>query len=123
MKRKCRILLVEDDPILGPMMVQALEYFNHECVLVTTAEAARDWLSQPGQFDAVLLDLQLQGDRSEPVVEELRDKGLELPPIVVLSAQPVDELQRAVKRVGAKAFLQKPAALHDIEAVVRRAVA
>lgn len=123
MKRRCRILLVEDDPILGPMMAQALAHFEHDCVLVTSAEAARQCLSQPGRFDAVLLDLQLDGHRSEPVVEELREKGLELPPIVVLSAQPIDEIHKAVKKVRAKAFLQKPAALDDIEAVVRRAVA
>ncbi len=123
MKRRCRILLVEDDPVLGPLMAQALAHFDHECVLVTTAEAAREHLSQTGRFDAVLLDLQLDGHRSEPVVEELREKGLDLPPIVVLSAQPVDHIQNAVKRVGAKAFLQKPATLEDIEDVVRLAVA
>jgi DNA-binding response OmpR family regulator len=123
MKRKCRILLVEDDPVLGPMMAQARAHFDHECVLVTTADAARECLSQPGRFDAVLLDLQLNGHRSEPVVEELREKGLKLPPIVVLSAQPVDEIQKAVKKVRAKAYLQKPAALEEIEAIVRRAVA
>ena len=123
MKRRCRILLVEDDPILGPMMALALAHFDHDCELVTSADAARECLSQPGQFDAVLLDLQLDGDRSEPVVQELREKGVELPPIVILSAQPVDEIKAAVRKVRAKTFLQKPAALEEIEDVVRRAVA
>jgi DNA-binding response OmpR family regulator len=122
-KRKYRILLVEDDPILGPLMVQALAHFEHECVLVTTAEAARECLSQTGRFDVVLLDLQLDGHRSEPVVEDLREKGVALPPIIVLSAQPPQVIQSSVKKVGAKAFLQKPATLPEIEAVIRRAMA
>jgi DNA-binding response OmpR family regulator len=124
MKRCLCVLVVEDDRVLGPLTRYALEALGHKSVLSVTSHSTYGYLTQENHpFEAILLDLQLDYDRSEPLIERLRAEGFLLPPIVVFSAQPTDDLVRAVQRTGAKSFIQKPAAVDDIEKALAAAVA
>ena len=124
MKRCLRVLLVEDDSVLGPLTIYALDALGHESVLATSTEAAYSCLARSEQsFEVVLLDLQLDSRRSEPVIEALRERGFVVPPIIIVSAQSDDELRRAMRLTQAKAFIQKPASLQQIEHAIAEAVA
>jgi DNA-binding response OmpR family regulator len=123
MKRRLCILLVEDDPTLGPMIEHALVALGHDSVLATTTQAVYKCLSRRHKFELVLLDLQLEDQRSEPIIEKLRNEGAQIPPIVILSALPVNEINRAVRAVGAKEFVQKPASIAQLRHVVDRVAA
>ena len=123
MKRSLCILLVEDDPALGPMTYHALEHLGHRSVLATTAPIAYGHLSRAHEFHLVLLDLQLGDQRSEPLILQLREEGFIIPTIVIFSAQPMFELQRVQRNIGARSFIQKPASIEEIDLAVDRAVA
>ena len=93
-------------------------------MLATSVESAYQCLARTAHpFDAVLLDLQLSNQRSEPVIERLRERGFDLPPIIIFSALPDEELRRAKRVTGAKTFVQKPASLRDIERALAKALA
>jgi CheY-like chemotaxis protein len=123
MKRCWCILLVEDDPVLGPIMFDALKHLGHDSVLATTARSAYHCLARRHTFEIVLLDLQLGGDRSEPVIQKLREGGYDVPTIVILSAQTEAELRTSARAVQARAIVQKPATLREIETVLDRLAA
>ena len=66
-----RILLVEDDAVLGDVMLRSLNDAGHRVDLAPTLERARHfWLVQP--FDAVLLDLNLPDGSGLTALREAR---------------------------------------------------
>ncbi len=124
MKRCICVLVVEDDPILGPMARYALEALGHDSVLATSAGSARHCLTRSNHpFEVVLLDLQLNHERSEPMIEELRKNEFRVPPIIIFSALPEDELRKAMRATDAAGYLQKPASVAEIEQAITAAVA
>lgn len=118
MKRSLYILVVEDDPILGPMTFHALIELGHRSVLAATAAAVYQHLSRPHEFELVLLDLQLGTQPSEPLILRLIKEGAKIPRIIIFSALPADELDRIAQAISAHAIVQKPASIEQIDAAI-----
>jgi DNA-binding response OmpR family regulator len=116
------VLIIDDDPILGPVTVELLHVLGHRATWVDTYERGLDALRHPDGIAIVLLDLQLGLQRGEALIEDLRREGAELPPLVIFSAQPMNELRHAADLISAAGILQKPcdasAITHAIEAAV-----
>ena len=123
MKKCWCVLLVEDDPILGPLTFEALNHLGHQAVLAESAGSTYKYLSRQHRFEIVILDLQLGPDRSEPIIQRLRGEGWTLPPILVYSAHPKPELRNSVQQTGAVGFIQKPATIQELEEAVHSACA
>ncbi len=77
MKRKFVLLLVEDDPVLGPITAEALDIFGHATRLAATVSSAFEELCNT-DFDAIVLDLQLGADRGETLIDIVREAGLRM---------------------------------------------
>lgn len=122
MKRSVVILLVEDDPALGPVTMELLCAGGHAPTLAPSFEEAFGLLVSPHRIEVLILDLQLGANRGDILIESLRSVDAKVPPIVVLSAQPMPELMRAAKAVGAEAFLQKPCSAKRIMEAIELAV-
>jgi DNA-binding NtrC family response regulator len=123
MKRDLCILLVEDDEALGALTYHALVTLGHRSVLAQSVEAAYHHLSNAHNFHLVLLDLQLGDQHSEGVILRLRHEMIEIPAILIFSAQPITELQRVKRSIGAHGFIRKPASVEQIAEAIERAVA
>ncbi|MBY0454287.1 MAG: response regulator transcription factor [Burkholderiaceae bacterium] len=120
-----RILLVEDDAILGDVVLRSLSAQGHRVDVATTVDAARHWWRvQP--YDAVLLDLNLpQSDASHSTLgsglqalREARARG-DRTPVVVLTARNRTEERIAGLDAGADDYLGKPFDLAEVEARLR----
>ena len=72
MNRTFNVLLVEDDPILGEVAVEALALLGHRVTWVTTAAAAFDALRISHSLEVVLLDLRLGEVSGETIFEKLQ---------------------------------------------------
>ena len=123
MRTSICVLLGEDDPILGQLTLAALKSLNHDAVLATSVAEAYDHLARHHRFHIVVLDLQLGNERSEPMIERLRENGWQVPPILIFSAQPRWELDRALTRVAASSILHKPVSIEEIESEIRAVLA
>lgn len=123
MKPTWRILLIEDDRQLGPLTLEALNHSGHDAVLANSPDAAYAHLSQPNEFDVVLLDLELEQDRGEDLVRKLRREGFRIPPLIIFSAQPIGELERSAREIGAQAVILKPASIAEVNEVLRATLA
>jgi DNA-binding response OmpR family regulator len=123
-----RILLVEDDPVLGDVMLHSLQDAGHRVDLATTVEqAGHFWQVQP--LDAVLLDLNLP-QSAHPhsglgngltVLREARSRG-DRTPVLILTARNRTEERIAGLDAGADDYLGKPFELAEVEARLRALV-
>jgi two-component system, OmpR family, response regulator len=112
-----RILLVEDDEVLGDALHQSL----------SKADYAVDWAKQGKEadialhdqlYDAVVLDLGLPGMDGLEVLRRLRARKI-LVPVLILSARESMEDRIKGLDLGADDYLTKPFKLPELEARMR----
>ncbi|MGH2607591.1 MAG: response regulator transcription factor [Tepidiformaceae bacterium] len=117
------ILLVEDDRDLRRFLSKA---FREEGYAIAEAESGDQALDRAldGTYSCVILDVMLPGRDGFRVVEELRDRGV-FTPVLMLTAR--DELEARVRGLegGADDYLTKPFDLSElmarVHALIRRA--
>ncbi len=118
-----RILLVEDDAILGDGIHAGLKLAEHAVDWVRDGEAARlALLDHP--YEACVLDLGLPRRDGISVLKELRERGNRLP-VLILTARDSSADKIAGLDAGADDYLTKPFDLAELlarlRALVRRA--
>lgn len=118
-----RILLVEDDPDLGPAIARALRQENFAVDLVGDGIDAGH-LGDTEHYDAAVLDLGLPGKDGFAVLREWREAGRTLP-VLVLTARDGWSDKVAGFKAGADDYLTKPFRVEELtmrlRALVRRA--
>ena len=118
-----RILLVEDDAILGDGVLAGLKLAEHAVDWVRDGEAARLALLDHA-YDACVLDLGLPKRDGLSVLTGLRQSGSRLP-VLILTARDSSADKIAGLDAGADDYLTKPFDLQELlarlRALVRRA--
>ena len=113
-----RILVVEDDEVLGPSLVEALEDENYAVDLTTEADEA-DELAAVNEYDLILLDWTLPGGTSGlDLLRKWRERG-EQAPVLMLTARKELGDRVAGLDTGADDYLAKPFAFEELFARVR----
>ena len=102
-----KILLVEDDPMIGEAVVNAL----------ADAGEATGFLSE-NKYDAVLLDLGLPGKDGMSVLRELRAKDSETPVVILTARDGLDD-RLAGLDAGADDYVVKPFHMSEVLARLR----
>ena len=112
-----RLLLVEDDEMLGGSLKRGLTQAGHTVEWVEDGEAAL-LATDTSQFDLMLLDVNLPKLSGIEVVKKLRQSGNKLP-VLMLTA--MDALPYKVKGLdsGADDYLTKPFDLEELLARIR----
>jgi len=114
---KPSVLVVEDDAVLGQMLVRTLAKAGYDM------GSARSWAEARAKLDAqapdvVLLDMNLPDARDlGPLAEIASDR----PTIMLTAYGSIDHAVRAM-RLGAADYLVKPVNLDELELVIRRAL-
>ena len=79
-----RVLLVEDDPMIGAAVQAALQDASYAADWVKNGQAALDTLGiQHQHYDMVLLDLGLPGKDGLAVLDALRVQGNPVPLLII----------------------------------------
>ncbi|HET9276112.1 MAG TPA: response regulator transcription factor [Gemmatimonadales bacterium] len=117
-----KILVVEDDRVVGQYIKRGLEEAQHHADLIDDGrEALR--IGSGGQYDLVILDLRLPGLAGLEVLRTLRDRGITVP-VLVLTAQDAVGHKVEALRAGADDYVTKPFAFEEVlarvEALSRR---
>ncbi len=117
-----RILLVEDDTMIGEAVSTALRDAAYAVDWVTDGTAANSVLEQ-GEHQAVLLDLGLPRRDGMEVLRRLRQRGSSVPVIVITARDGVDDRIKGLD-FGADDYLAKPFDVNELlarlRAVIRR---
>jgi two-component system OmpR family response regulator len=117
-----RVLLVEDDQMIGNAMEYALRAANYAIDWVTDGQSALS-TAQTQYYDAILLDLGLPKRDGLEVLRGIRSAG-NATPVLIVSARDAVESRIAGLDLGADDYLLKPFDMAELlarmRAVIRR---
>lgn len=110
-----RILIADDDPVFGAVMVELLSHLKHECTLVGDGHAAWEYLAANGA-DVVVSDWQMPGISGIDLCKRVRsDPGIVYPYFILVSGRgDRNDITTALK-AGVDDHLVKPLNLQEME--------
>ncbi|RRJ84027.1 response regulator [Aestuariirhabdus litorea] len=115
-----RLLLVEDDPLIGQGVSDALNGDGTLLEWVTCAEHAESALLD-GEFDLVILDLGLPGMDGLTLLSRIRQQGNGIPVLILTARDQVSDRVAGLDS-GADDYLVKPFDLEELSARIRALV-
>ena len=109
-----RILLIEDDAVLGAAVRDQIAGDAHSVDWVTRLDEGRDAMAVAA-YDLILLDLMLPDGRGIPFLRALRFRG-DVTPVIILTA--LDQVSDRIEglNAGADDYLVKPFDLAELSA-------
>ena len=109
-----RVLLIEDDTVLGAAVRDQIKAEGHSVDWVTRLDEAGDYISA-ATYDLVLLDLMLPDGRGLPFLREMRKRG-DVTPVIILTA--LDQISDRIDglNAGADDYMVKPFDLSELSA-------
>lgn len=111
-----RVLLIEDDTVLGAAVRDQIAADGHSIDWATRLDAASEFLAVAA-YDLVLLDLMLPDGRGQPFLRRLRKQG-DVTPVIILTA--LDQISDRIEglNAGADDYMVKPFDLAELSARV-----
>jgi DNA-binding response OmpR family regulator len=111
-----RILIAEDDPLIGSFLKKGLRASGFSTFLADDGEQAQQ-LSLTDEFDLLILDMGLPVREGFHVLQELRTRGKTLPVLVLTGRGERDVV--ACLEAGADDYMRKPFHFDELLARVR----
>jgi two-component system OmpR family response regulator len=119
-RQRSRILLVEDDDVIAAEVCAELAGRGYA---VTWVDDGRRALEQAPEFDLLIMDRLLPGLDGVTVIEQLRERNVRVPVLVLSALSAIDDRVRGLK-AGGDDYLTKPFAMPElaarVEALLRR---
>jgi two-component system phosphate regulon response regulator PhoB len=116
-----RVLVVEDDPVVARVLEIALKRAGHEVQLAPDFPSAKGLLG--GDWDAVILDLNLPGGFGLDLLRHLRQELGRKIPVFVLSGLKQEKTLLEALHLGAQDYLTKPFSPNELLLRLERYVA
>ncbi|WP_376962012.1 response regulator [Azospirillum sp. A26] len=119
-KRRCRILVVDDEGDMGDMVSVGLERIGHEVAVCEDPQDAIDAFDEdPDAFHLVIIDQTMPGISGVALIRLLKAKRPDLPCILYTGYSRLVD-QAAATAAGADAFFQKPVQMSVLAETVER---
>jgi two-component system, OmpR family, response regulator QseB len=115
-----RVLLIEDDAMIGASVQKGLRQDGFSVDWVTDAPAGETALATH-EYDAVLLDLGLPGRDGAEVLKSLRRAGSDIPVLIITARDAVGDRVAGLDS-GADDYIVKPFDLNELAARIRAVV-
>lgn len=112
-----RILLVEDDELLGDGLRAGLVHYKYTVDWVKDGQAALQAITAE-QFEVIILDLGLPKRSGIEVLKSMRSKGITTPVLILTARDGVENLVTGLDS-GADDYLAKPFDLEELCARIR----
>ena len=111
-----RVLLIEDDTVLGAAVRDQIAADGYSVDWATRLDAASEFLAVAA-YDLILLDLMLPDGRGQPFLRSLRKQG-DVTPVIILTA--LDQISDRIEglNAGADDYMVKPFDLAELSARV-----
>ncbi|MCO4758793.1 MAG: response regulator [Oceanospirillaceae bacterium] len=112
-----RLLLIEDDPLLGQGIMLALQARNYRVDWQQTGSAGLQVMQQDSA-GVVILDLNLPDMDGLEVLQQARQQGIATPVLILTARDAIEERITGLDK-GADDYLVKPFDLDELEARIR----
>ena len=114
------ILVIDDEKAIRNTLKEILEYEKHRVSLAANGLEGLELLKKE-QFDALLLDIKMEGMDGMEVLEQVAKEWPDLPVIMISGHGTVDTAVKAIK-MGAFDFIEKPLDLNRLLITLRNAM-
>jgi two-component system OmpR family response regulator len=112
-----RVLLVEDDPMIGQAVQSALQDAAYAADRVLNGPAALA-AAAAQHYDLILLDLGLPGQDGQDVLQALRNQGRQAPVLIITARDSLEDRLRGLD-AGADDYIVKPFDMAELLARMR----
>ncbi|OGT47024.1 MAG: DNA-binding response regulator [Gammaproteobacteria bacterium RIFCSPHIGHO2_12_FULL_41_15] len=114
-----RVLLVEDDELLGDGLCTGLKYYSYTVDWVRDGQHALDALQARNEsFDTVVLDLGLPNLSGLDVLRSVRNNNINVPVLILTARESIEDRVKGLD-AGADDYLTKPFKLEELTARMR----
>ncbi len=115
-----RILVVDDEPIVGKRLTQALEKKGYTVEVALSGREAVEKIV-PGAFDAIVTDIRMDDMDGIEVLAHAQQHA-PTTPVIIITGYATIELAREALARGAFDFIAKPFKPNTLIEVLRRAI-
>lgn len=123
-----QILLVEDDAAIAEMLIALLEMEGYDLVVAYTGTEGLQLLTDVSSTsgsggltpDLILLDLNLPGMDGAEMIRRASQNGRSLPPLIILSAKPTNDISPVASSIHAADFINKPFRIETLLDCIQR---
>ncbi len=116
----CRILVVEDEPLLRQLLTTALVGRGYRVVTASNGQEGLEKV-QRGSHDVLLTDYHMPLMTGLALIRALREQSLPIPTIL-MSSNTLEELALTAQDLDGIHFLRKPFGMSELYASVQRAL-
>ena len=116
----CRILVVEDEPLIRQLLLTALGGRGHKVETCANGAEGLETL-RSGAFDVLITDFRMPKMTGIELIEKLRASKAKIATIL-MSSNTLDELALTGKDLEGIHFLRKPFGINELYASVQRAL-
>ena len=120
MKRKNKILIIEDEEILRFTFKTFLSKEGHEVITAIDYSSALKLISE-SEPDLIIADIILGGNTGIDLLRKVKEIGIRCP-VILITGQPSIETASESVRLGAYDYLPKPVEKHDLIKITTRAL-
>ncbi|MDW8466783.1 MAG: PAS domain S-box protein [Chloroherpetonaceae bacterium] len=117
-EKKHKILVIEDEEMLREMLSEVFTELGIEVVIGTNGEdGLHQFNAHHGQFDLILLNMNMPQMDGEAVYDELL-KYPDLPPVIILTGYANEEVLSRLQEKGVHRIITKPYDIDELTAAV-----
>jgi DNA-binding NtrC family response regulator len=115
---KPKILILDDEPIVGDRLKPALEKCGYEVETQTDSQAAIDQLAQ-ARYDVLITDLKMSGPSGLDVLRFVKEQTPGTRVIVITGYATAEQAKESMKG-GAVDFIAKPFRISQLRELIAR---
>lgn len=121
MSQKARILILDDEPIVGDRLKPALEKCGYEVETQTDSQTAIDQLART-RYDVLITDLKMSGPSGLDVLRFVKEQAPSTRVIVITGYATAEQAKESIKG-GAVDFIAKPFRISQLRELIARILA
>jgi DNA-binding NtrC family response regulator len=118
---KTKVLILDDEPIVGDRLKPALEKCGYDVETQTDSQAAIDQLAQT-RYDVLITDLKMSGPSGLDVLRFVKEHSPSTRVIVITGYATAEQAKESIKG-GAVDFIAKPFRISQLRELIARTLA
>lgn len=118
-REKCRLMVIDDEPIVGKRLKQIFEKAGYEIEVFIDGQSALNDLKK-NSCDIIVTDLKMEGVDGMKILEAAREKNPDIKVIIITGFAQMETAKEAFKK-GVFDFIAKPFKIEELKQVVLRA--
>ncbi len=119
MEHKLKLLVVDDEPIVGKRLKSALEKYGYDVEVFDTGQSAIQRLAER-EFDIVVSDVRMEDANGLEVLDAVQKSSSRTKTILITGYATVEVAREALAK-GAFDFLAKPFQPKDLRSLIEKA--